>query len=140
MPHADLVIVRVVCGSYLDGSSTKLHVGDLVRDDRDAAVEERVKGKLAVEMLWPARQRLREKRRTGGTNSVSRILGVDRDPSVTEHGLGTSGGDDDLLVGSLDLVNEGGDDSELEPLGGEVAGDGEESAARQDLLVDLGEV
>lgn len=72
-------------------------------------------------------------------NSVARVGGVDSDSSVTKHRLGTSGGDDDLLVGSLDLVDEGGDDSELEALGGEVARNGEKRAARKDLLVDLGE-
>jgi hypothetical protein len=62
---------------------------------------------------------------------------VNSDSRVTEEGLGTSGGDDNLLVGALELVGEGSDDTELELLLGVVAGDGEEGTAGEDFLVDL---
>jgi hypothetical protein len=82
-----------------------------------------------------SRRRKRGKERK--THLVPLIVGVNSDSRVTEKGLGTGGSDDDLLVGALDLVCERSDDTELELLLGVVAGDGEEGATGEDLLVDL---
>lgn len=52
VPHPDLVIVRVVRGRDLHRTRPELHVDDdVVRDDRDEAVDERMFRKLAVEVL-----------------------------------------------------------------------------------------
>lgn len=116
-----LVIVLVVRRRDLDGSGSKGHVdGDGVGDDGDASLrKEGVDDELAVEVLVPL------------------VVGVDGNGRVSKHGLGSGGGDDDLLVRALDLVREGGDGSELELLLQVVAGNVEERSAGELLLVDL---
>lgn len=52
MAHADVIIVQIVGRRDLHRAGTEGHVDDdVVRDDGDAAVEERVLGELAVEVL-----------------------------------------------------------------------------------------
>ena len=52
VPHADFVVVRVVCGSDLHGTRTKGHVdGDVICHDGDAPVKEGVLREFAVQML-----------------------------------------------------------------------------------------
>ena len=82
MPCTDSVIVGVVRGGDLHGTGTELHVdGFRVGDDGHlAAGDEGVDGELAVQVL------------------VARVVRVDGDGSVSEHGFRTGGGNDDLLV------------------------------------------
>lgn len=50
--HADFVIVRVVCRRDLHGAGTERHIdNDVIRDDGNAAVKERVLRKLAMQVL-----------------------------------------------------------------------------------------
>jgi hypothetical protein len=52
VPHPALVIVLVMCWRNLHSTSTEGHVdGDGVGDDGNAAVDERVDGELAMEVL-----------------------------------------------------------------------------------------
>jgi hypothetical protein len=52
VPHTTFIVVGIVRGSDLDRSRTKRHVdGFAVRDDGNTAVDERVKGEFAVEVL-----------------------------------------------------------------------------------------
>ena len=52
MTRANLVVIRIVRGRDLDGTSSESHVdNDSVRDNGDAAVDEGVFNKLAVKML-----------------------------------------------------------------------------------------
>ncbi len=121
MALADFVIVGVVSGGDLDGTRSELHVDDdRVGNDGDLATgDEGVDHVLAVEMLVP------------------RVVWVNSNGGITEHGLGTSGGDDDLLITALDLIREADDDTELDALVGRVAGNVHEGAAVELLLVDL---
>lgn len=81
MARADFVIVRVMCRRDLNGPSTELHVDDdVVCDNGDAAVKERVFRKLAVQVR------------------VTRVIGMDSNRSIAEHGLRTSSCDNYPLV------------------------------------------
>lgn len=52
VPHTDVVVVRVVRGGDLHGTSSELHVdGDGVGDNGDASVEEGVDSEFAVQVL-----------------------------------------------------------------------------------------
>lgn len=77
---ADLEVVRIVGGRHLDGAGAELGIDVLVGDDRDGAVGQRQLDELADEVLVPL------------------VLRVDGDGGVTEHRLGTGGGDDNGLV------------------------------------------
>ena len=117
---ADFVIVGIVRGSDLDGTSSELHVNDdRVLNNGDAPVDEGMDGELAMEV------------------GVARVIGVDSDGGITEHGLGTGGGDDDFLIGAFDGIGEAGEDTKLETLLGVVARNVEKGAARELLLVDF---
>jgi hypothetical protein len=71
------------------------------------------------------------------TDRVAGVVRVDGNSRVSEHGLRPGRRDDDLLVRALDLVGERGDGSKLKFLLGVVAGDVEQRAAGELLLVDL---
>lgn len=86
--YTNFVIVRVVCGSNLHGASTKFHINDdRVGDDRNAAVKEGVLGKLSMQMLIPG------------------IVRVHGNGGIAQHGFGTGGGDDDLLIYNSAISN-----------------------------------
>ena len=79
--HADLVVIWIVRGRDLHRAGSECHVhNDVVRDNGDAAVQERVLRESTVQML------------------VARIVRVDRDGRVAEHRLWTCRCDNDLLV------------------------------------------
>lgn len=93
------VIVGVMGRSDLDGSGSKLHVDSLgISDNGNGSVQEGVVNSLAVEM------------------SVSLIVGVNSNTSVSKHGLDSSGGNGQFLVGASDLVGEVGEDTKLNGL------------------------
>ena len=79
---ADLEVVEVVAGRDLDRARALLRVGIGVGDDRQAAADER-------QDRVPADQPL-----------VARIVGMDRDRGVAEHGLGPRGRDRDVVARS----------------------------------------
>lgn len=50
--HADFVVVGIVSRCHFDGTGTESHINcNRVSDDRDATIQERVKSKLAVQVL-----------------------------------------------------------------------------------------
>jgi hypothetical protein len=76
-----LEIVRIVGGSDLDGSRTEFHIDrNGVGDNGDSAAVEGVNDKFTVEM------------------GVPRIIGVDSNGGISQHGLGSGRGYNDLLV------------------------------------------
>jgi hypothetical protein len=84
--HTTLEIVGIVCGGDLDGTGTERHVdSDGIGNDGYAAAKEGVNGKFAVKVL------------------VSLVVWVNGNGSVTEHGFGTGGGNDDALVYTVSL-------------------------------------
>ena len=78
---ADLPVVEVVGRGDLDRAGALLGVGVGVGDDRDAPPDQRQADGLADEV------------------GVARIVGVDGDAGVAEHGLGAGGGDDEVVAG-----------------------------------------
>lgn len=86
---ATFVIVGIMSGRNLHSTGTKLHVNKLgILNDGDASTVEGMDEELAVQML------------------VARILGVDGNGGVTQHGFETSRGDGNLLIGILNGVRE----------------------------------
>ena len=77
---ADLEVVGVVTGCDLQGSGPELRVNVLVRDDRQAATDERKHAVPAHEVAVPL------------------VVGIHRDRGVGEHRLGPDGGDGEDLV------------------------------------------
>jgi hypothetical protein len=76
-------------GSDFDSSGAKRHVNQHgVADDGDAAADERVHEKLAVEV------------------QVARILGVNRYGGIAKHGFKTRGGHNDFVIAAFDFVRE----------------------------------
>ena len=83
------VIVGIMSRGNLHSTGTKLHVNKIgVLNDGDATTVEGVNKELAMQML------------------VARILGVDGNGGVTQHGFETSRGDGNLLIGILNGVRE----------------------------------
>lgn len=81
MSDTNFVIIGIMRRGDFDGTSSELHVhDDGVSDDWDASGEEWVDGEFPMQML------------------VSRVVGVDSDGGISEHSLGTCGGDYDSLV------------------------------------------
>ena len=81
MPQTDFVIVRIVRRRDLHRARPELHVhDDIIGNDGDTPVQEGVFRELAVEVR------------------VARVGGVHGDGGIAEHGLRTSGCDDDLFV------------------------------------------
>ena len=78
---ADVPVVEVVGGGDLDGAGALLGVGVGVGDDGDGAADQRQADGLADEV------------------GVARVVGVDGDAGVAEHGLGAGGGDDEVVAG-----------------------------------------
>lgn len=49
---SNLIIIRVVCWGDFHSSGTKRHIdNDIIRHDRDATVDERMHGELAMKVL-----------------------------------------------------------------------------------------
>jgi hypothetical protein len=76
--HPNLVIVRVVGGRNLDGSSPELHVNnDVVCDDGDPPLDEGMLCKFAMQMLWTGKSRNNKKdrltlyRRSSGCTAIA---------------------------------------------------------------------
>jgi len=108
-----LEIVVIVSGSDLDGTSTEFGIDQFIISDdlHDSTGNERMFKFLSNEVL------------------VSRILGVDGNGGITQHGFNTGGGDDNFLISSLDLVGELDEDTEF--VFAIVAGDRQESGLVQ---------
>ncbi len=74
-------VVGIVRRRDLDRAGAELGIGeDVVGDDRDLAIHQRQQNVLAVQM------------------AVALVAGVHGDGGVAQHGFGTRGGDDDVLV------------------------------------------
>jgi hypothetical protein len=82
MPPPHLPIVGIVRRGDLDGARSKSHIDRFcVADDGETTVwEERVAQEFAVEV------------------GIARVVGMDGDGGIAEHGFGTGGGDDDAFV------------------------------------------
>ncbi len=78
---AGFEIVEVVGGRDFDHAGAELGVGQVVEDDRDFAIHQRQLHGLAVQV------------------EIARVLGVDRDGGIAQHGLGTRGGDRQVAAG-----------------------------------------
>lgn len=119
VPLAGIVIVGIMGGGDLHGSRTKGGIDHGVGDDDEFAVDEGVGDGLSVEGLVP------------------HVIGVDGNGGISEHGLDTGGGDNDLLVGAIDLVGKVDQDTEFVPLVLVVTWDVHQGPAWELHVVDL---
>ena len=78
---AGFEIVGVVRGGDFDHAGAEFGVGEIVEDDGDLAIHQRQLDGLAVQV------------------EVARVLGVDGDGGVAEHGFGARGGDGEVAAG-----------------------------------------
>eukprot|EP01137_Pigoraptor_chileana_P033897 Opistho-2@25586 len=116
--HADLKVIEVVPGGDLHRTSAKRGVHKAVGNDGNGVSRERMADALAVEMR------------------VACVLWVDGDGSVSEHGLNTCRGNDNLLLRAFNLVGKGREGAKL-ILAVAVARDGHECTPSELLLVNL---
>ena len=83
--QADLVVVRVVSGRDLEAARTEVHLHIVVLDHRDLPVDLWDKDLLATQPV------------------MTLIGGVHADGGIRHDGLGTRGGDHEILVGGVAL-------------------------------------
>ena len=85
--EADLIVVRVVAGRHFDSARAEAKLNILVGNDGELSADQRQDGVLADKVL------------------IALVIGVNGNAGVAEHGLGTCGRDDELLVRILDGVS-----------------------------------
>lgn len=62
MADSNFIIVSVVCGGDLYGSSAEFHIDDdRVRDNRESAIDERMDSEFSVKMLSMVQQKTRNR-------------------------------------------------------------------------------
>ncbi len=83
VPEANLVVVHVVCGGYLEAAGTEVHLHVIVLNHGNLAVDERDEHFLALEP------------------EVALVLGIHADGGVRHDGFRTGGGNDQVLVRGL---------------------------------------
>jgi hypothetical protein len=150
-------VVGIVGGCDLDGAGAEGHINQhRIADDGDLTVLERMLQLLAVQMLRGVSPTNVERSRASLSNQTTHhpppaanhsagpyrvpgILRVNGDGSVTQHGLETGGGDDELFVTTHNLVSERRDDAELVRFLWIVAGDTQSSDTLQVDVVNLHE-
>src|SRR5207248_1949372 len=83
MAAASFKIVEIVRGGELHDTGAELRVGEIVEDDGNLAVHQRQRDGAAVQVR------------------VARVLRVDGDGRVAEHGLGARGGHGEIGIGQV---------------------------------------
>ena len=85
--QADLIVVGVMAWRHLDGARAEAELNILIGNDGEFSADQRQDGVLADKVL------------------IALVIGVNGNAGVAEHGLGTCGRDDELLVRILDGVS-----------------------------------
>ena len=87
MSEADLIVIGVMAGRHFDSARAEAKLNILVGNDGELSADQRQDGVLADKVL------------------IALVIGVNGNAGVAEHGLGTCGRDDELLVRILDGVS-----------------------------------